>query len=424
MKILWVCNVAMPIISQHIGRGAAVGGGWMTGVANSFINEDDTSEIIVCFPEDAKGKVEGQIGAIKYYSFRRSSALKYDKNTEEDLFDIFSKEKPSLVHIWGSEFPHTLAAVNAAERTDLLNSTAISIQGLVSIYERHFSAALPHFALKKNTLRDFLKKDNILNQKKKFAKRGTFELEAIKKVKHVIGRTDWDKACVRLINPTAEYHFCNETLRDSFYQGKWSVENCEKHSIFVSQSNYPIKGFHLMLEAMAEIVRFYPDSCLYTTGRNVMNDKSWFSAQKRSYYENYIRKLIKRYRLENNVKFVGFLSEEKMKNRFIKSHVFVSPSSIENSPNSVGEAMLLGVPCISSDVGGVKNMLSHGVDGLIYPFDEPYVLAHYVCSLFESDEECLRLSNNAQEHARRTHSSSNNREALKAIYTNLSRKHS
>ena len=67
-----------------------------------------------------------------------------------------------------------------------------------------------------------------------------------------------------------------------------------------------------------------------------------------------------------------------MKERFLKSNVFVSPSTIENSPNSLGEAMLLGIPCISSDVGGVKNLLKHEEEGYVYQTDAPYMLAYYV----------------------------------------------
>jgi hypothetical protein len=92
-------------------------------------------------------------------------------------------------------------------------------------------------------------------QKKKFAKRGKFEIEALKIAKHVIGRTDWDLACTKQINDNLNYYFCNETLRDSFYKSSWDIESCEKQSIFLSQCGYPIKGFHKFLEALKIIVK-------------------------------------------------------------------------------------------------------------------------------------------------------------------------
>lgn len=44
--------------------------------------------------------------------------------------------------------------------------------------------------------------------------------------------------------------------------------------------------------------------------------------------------------------------------QYLKAHIFVCPSSVENSPNSLGEAQLLGVPCIGSIAGGIPSMLS------------------------------------------------------------------
>ena len=67
----------------------------------------------------------------------------------------------------------------------------------------------------------------------------------------MIGRTDWDEACTKEINPKVQYHFCNESLRDSFYSGSWEYQNCEKHSIFMSQAATPIKGLHFYAQSNA-----------------------------------------------------------------------------------------------------------------------------------------------------------------------------
>ena len=107
---------------------------------------------------------------------------------------------------------------------------------------------------------------------------------------------------------------------------------------------------------------------------------------------------------------MGALKAEEMKRRYLKSNVFVSASTIENSPNSVGEAMILGVPTITSDVGGVKDMLKHGDDGFIYPVDETYMLAYYVDRIFSDDGLAQKLGRNARNHAIITH----NRERITA----------
>ena len=102
-------------------------------------------------------------------------------------------------------------------------------------------------------------------------------------------------------------------------------------------------------------------------------------------------KKIKKYHLQNKVIFTGPLNESKMRQRYLDAHVFVSPSLIENSPNSLGEAMILGVPSISSYVGGVPDMIKDKKEGFLYQHDAPYMLA-YICEIFKHDSIALKIS--------------------------------
>lgn len=61
-------------------------------------------------------------------------------------------------------------------------------------------------------------------------------------------------------------------------------------------------------------------------------------------YGKYLRKLMEENGLEDKITVLGQLSDVQMKEAYLNSHVFVCPSALENSPNSLGEAMLLGVP--------------------------------------------------------------------------------
>ena len=106
-----------------------------------------------------------------------------------------------------------------------------------------------------------------------------------------------------------------------------------------------------------------------------------------------------------------------MKSMYMKANVFVSASSIENSPNSLGEAMLLGVPCVSSRVGGVHNLMEHGKEGYVYPADEIYMLAYYICDLFGDYKKACEFGKRARHHAMKTHDPILNRERLADIYS-------
>ena len=411
MKILWITNVALPDVSKDLDTQPPPFGGWLTGYLNEILKKD--IHLVSVFPYGKN--VQGNFENITYYGFKAKSEK---KELLEYFVNIIDKEKPDVIHIFGTEFLHSNLMVKASKKLSMLQNTVVSIQGLVSLCAKHYFAFLPRRVINGFTLKEILKRNNIKNSALKFKKQGVSEVETLKEVKNVIGRTDWDEAAVKQINPNINYHFCNESLRDGFYNKEWSLENCEKHSVFVSQSSYPLKGFHLMLEGFKEIVKKYPDAKLYTTGKNPLTLKGK-DKLKQSFYSKYLGKLIKKYKLEDNVEFLGFLSEEKMVERMLKSHVFVSPSSIENSPNSVGEAMILGVPTVSSDVGGVKNMLTHGQEGFIYPADEPYMLEYYVSKIFEDSDLAYKFSKNAKEHAEHTHNRSLNGKTLMEIYNKI-----
>lgn len=401
----------LPIIAKDMNVAQTVFGGWLSGHILNFKNRPQT-EAVVMFPHDVQ--VDGAVEGIKYYSF--------GKTDRQQRFEfIIENERPDVVHIFGTENAHSLDAINACIAKNVIDRTLVSIQGLISVYARHFFAALDPKLYKRKTLRDIIKRSSLKKNRDAFARSGKREIEVLKKCKNVIGRTDWDKACVQRINPEAKYYFCNESLRSGFYEAEWSLDRCEKHSIFVSQCSYPIKGFHLMLEAMCDIVKKYPDAHLYTTGSNLLRSDSKFNHQKMTYYNYYIKSLIDKYGLKDKVTFLGTLNEEEMKQRYLSSHVFVLPSSVENSPNSLGEAMLLGVPCVASDVGGVKNMMTHNEEGYVYPYDEPYMAAYYISEIFDNDTLAQKFSEKAKAHASHTHNVQINLEKAMEIYEKVGR---
>lgn len=417
MRVLWVCNIMLPEIARSIGRPEPAIGGWMSGLLHAIVQSGQV-QLTVCFPVYGEKPVSGESEGFSYYSFTQKTLIlnRYEPDIERQLKGIMETCKPELVHIFGTEYVHSLAAVKAFGRPE---RTVIGIQGMVSVYAKHFMAGVPERIRRGCTFRDMVKRDNLYRQRESFYKRGVLEEEAIRLSGHVIGRTDWDRACTQQINSHVRYHFCNETLRDSFYETVWRYEDCEPYSMFVSQGSYPIKGFHYVLEAMPAILARQPEAKVYVAGGDITRAASWKDRLRMSSYGKYIRDLIETYGLQDKVIYTGFLSEEDMRKRYLKSHVFVSPSSIENSPNSVGEAMLLGMPVVSSDVGGVKNMLTHGEEGFVYPADAPYMLAYYVSRIFEDRKLAEGLGAAASAKAAKTHDRTANGRQMLAIYEEI-----
>lgn len=386
IRVLWLCNAIIPQVSAKLDISTGTGGGWLNQLSDIFDKRDDIELCVVAPFLQRDELVHTTFGnKSKFYGFPKKirEPWRYDDSVEEVFVRIFAEFKPDLVHIFGTEFPHTLSMVRAFNNPD---KTIIHVQGIISAIAKHYTAFLPEKVVKGYSFRDFIKRDNIEDQKHKFELRGKYEIEAIKKVGHVFHRTEWDEAVIKEINPTVCLHYAQEMMREAFYSGTWSYKECEKYSIFISQGNYPLKGLHIMLEALRTLKERYGKVKLYIAGDDILTVGSLKQKIREGYYSKYIGKLIKEWNLTEHVEFTGPLSEEQMKQRYLKSNVFVSASSIENSSNSVAEAMLLGVPIVSSFVGGCTSLVEHGVNGLLYQADAPYMLAYYICKIFEDKD--------------------------------------
>lgn len=410
MKVLWISNIIFPEVCKELNINAPVVEGWMQSGATALIESSADIELaVVSFYKGDRLQIIDKF-KIRYYLVPKSSKF-YDKDLEAYYRRVVDDYIPDIVHIHGTEYTHSLAFVRACGRKNVV----VSIQGMVSIYANYYFGGIPlHIIRRYISLRDILRADTLINQQKNMAKRGKCERELIKSIEHIIGRTSWDRSCCWAINPHAKFHFCNETLRDSFYKRKWDYNSCEKHTIFLSQAHYPIKGFHKLIESLPLIIRIYPDTHVYVAGTDFFTRDFL-----RNGYSCYINSLIDKNGLREHIHFLGNLQERDMVDQFLKANVFICPSAIENSPNSVGEAQLLGVPCIGSYVGGVMDMIIDGETGFLYRFEETALLAMRVCEIFRDNDLCNRLSEKERKVAALRHSKTHNATALISIYKKI-----
>lgn len=418
MKLLWLCNMVPGAVQEMMG-GNASGGLWVDHVLSDLRRQENMQIHILCLSATPMaGRLDESCG---FETFQQVTPYKYLPELEETFLRRIQEFAPDVIHSWGVEFAHTLAMVNAAERTGMLDRMVVSIQGLCGYIAPHYTQGLPHNVIHGYTFRDFVRQDNIAWQQKKFLLRGNNERESLKKVGHVIGRTEWDFACTAQLHPGVNYHFCNETLRKPFYEGQWRYDGCQKHRIFAAGCGYPVKGFHYLLEAFAEVLKSCPDAILSVPGKNP-EPQNRNERIRQNGYQRYLARRIRELGLQGKVEFLGGLTAEQMKENYLRANVFVLPSTIENSPNSLGEAMLLGVPCVASDVGGVTTMMTHMREGFVYQSTAPYMLAHYILKVFSLGEEASRLGEAARAHAMVTHDPGTNLEDLLKVYRLLAEK--
>lgn len=372
LKILWICNIMLPVIARELGCESSNKEGWLSGLCDTILerSQENGIELHVAYPvsESEDGSthtVRTKQGTLYAYGFYEdvNHAEKYDETLEERIYKIIEKVKPNVIHCFGTEYAHTLAAAKcSAYREHLL----IGMQGVCQAIAKAYMADLPEDVQNSVTFRDWLKKDSIKEQQQKFVLRGEREAQILTLAGNVTGRTEFDRYYVKKCNSNAKYFTMNETLRPCFYEGQWEHDKCESHTIFLSQGDYPLKGLHYLLLAAGRLQEKYPDLQIRIAGNSLVNYRTLKDKIKISGYGKYLRRLIKENGLENRVSFLGKLSAEEMKAEYLKCGLYVCCSSNENSPNSLGEAMLLGVPCVAADVGGISSLFVGGQDGILY----------------------------------------------------------
>lgn len=419
MKVLWITNILLPDISEYLNRGKPITGGWMAALAENLIKIHPEIELSIASLYGQKNDLlVKKINNITYYCLPFSEYdTEYSHCMEAVWKTIKLKCQPDVVHIHGTEYPYGLSYIRANGASNVV----VSIQGLISVISRYALGQISPSEMKKyRTLYDLFRSP-ILQLPLKMQKQGQYEFEYINSVNDIIGRTEWDRSHIWAINRKCNYHFCNEILRPTFYDEsiRWNIQKCEKHSIFVTQAYRPIKGIHKLLEALPLVTREFPDAKVYIAGKNFLYRNDLKSILKFDAYANYIFKLIRKNRICDKVLFTGPLNENQIAERYASSHIFVCPSAIENSPNSLGEAQIIGTPSIASYVGGVPNMIEHKRTGLLYRFEEHEMLAYYICQIFKSDDLALKLSTEGKIEASKRHNPITNAEQTYKIYQEI-----
>lgn len=409
MKILWITNILFPDVCESLNIQASVVGGWMLASAKELIKISDVYLGIATVYNGEFLKIIVKDKITYYLIPSKKKNTKYNKALEPYWRQVKYEFQPDIVHIHGTEYAHGLAYIRGCGSERVV----VSIQGLVSVIAYYYRAGISAIDILKNmTFRDLVR-GSILKQQRDFYRQGKIEQEYIRSLSHVIGRTSWDRAHVLAINSSIHYHFCNETLREEFYKHTWKYLNCEKHTIFLSQAGYPVKGVHQVIKALPYVLKEYPDTMVYIAGENITRSESLSERLKISGYGRYIRVLIRKYALTDKIIFTGFLNEEQICARYLSANVFICPSSIENSPNSLGEAQLLGVPCIASYVGGIPDMMPNKQCGSVYRFDEVEMLAAEICTVFKQRDWD---NSPMQEIARKRHDAQVNCNQMIGIY--------
>jgi glycosyltransferase involved in cell wall biosynthesis len=208
----------------------------------------------------------------------------------------------------------------------------------------------------------------------------------VRRARYFTCRTSFDTGFVRSINPDARIFTIHEAMNPVYFRNEWRV--CEADRVLYVGALSAHKGLDVLLQALKLVVQTRPKTMLTIVG----------DGNRDSYQQ-----LCERLQIARNVQFVGFQPAAQIANYHLENQLFVLPSANENSPNTLAEAMVSGMPTIATAVGGIPSMVEHGHTGWLIPSRNPPELANAIVQLLQAPELRARLGRAARECARERH---------------------
>lgn len=331
---------------------------------------------------------------IKYFVFGQPKGpglfFRCRKRDLAACVDLVTERAPDLVHIHGTERFYGLMAARELISTPCV----ISIQGLIAACKAAFFGALsPLDVWRSNRLIELASRRGLLWLYRGYARGARQEVEILAGTKFFLGRTEWDLAHLRSVNRTANYYQAGEVLRRAFSDKRWDISECERHTVIFTKPGAPYRGVEILLHAMLIVRREFPDAKLRLAG-NIGTRRG---------YDRFVRRMIADSGLSASVEFLGYLDETAMVRELCRAHVFAVSSFIENSPNSLCEAMQIGLPCVATYTGGIPSLVEQGRTGLLSPPGDAPLLAEAILRIFRDDDLANRLSVAARAAASERH---------------------
>lgn len=405
-KILWISHDP---IRESVTESKSSSGFWKEALLQLLITGTDY-KIKVAYPKNKYEKTSSG-----NYTFRFPIKKRYrdlPKSTVEDLKSIIKDYSPDLIHIHGTEKPYGLIS----EYIDI--PILISLQGFIS---ESYNSILANIALpiwkKEKTLKEKILRNSFLELHKNWYYNSNYERKLVKINKNFAGRTKFDKNFVQKHNSNINYFKANELLRDEFYNTEWDINSIDRYSIYTSSFGNPLKGFHVLLEAVCYLKKEFPKVKIIVPG--VLSNRLKNEYLGNSYFI-IIKKMIDSYSLEGNIVFAGKLDGLRISQLLKETHVFALPSFIENSSNALGEAQIIGTPCVvSSNCGGIPSIIKENENGLFFRKGDAYDLANKIKSIFLDDNLGVKLSKRGRGFGSKFHNKSTIINQYSLIYKSI-----
>lgn len=408
LKVLWF-SLSPGLSASYLNNGY-MGLGWLKALESNIQDKVDLS-IVFYHNEDVKPFT---IGSTKYFPVKRykkgkiSEMLKRMTNSLESdvhiqtFLKIINDVKPDVIHVHGTETNYGLIQ----KYTEI--PVAISIQSIITVYHhKYFSTINYHHVRKYSHIKEFILFRSFNNVYRRFNKMAQRELDIYSNTKHIIGRTAWDRRVASVLAPTAFYYHNDEILRKGFYQNQWNAPSSAKIILFTTNGPDIYKGIETLLH------------CAWLLDTNNISYEWRVAGLSKTEETVAIAAKVIRKPISTNVKFLGTVSEEDLIIQLLQTHIYVSTSHIENSPNSLCEAQILGLPCIATNAGGTNSLIEDGKEGIVIQDGDPFVMAGAIVEMINDYPKAISYGENSRKTALERHNPQKITQDLLNIYNSI-----
>jgi glycosyltransferase involved in cell wall biosynthesis len=414
MKILWLTETPSKYKPEEYGYN---GRGWISSLQSLLEESPEIEELGVVFPH-FKDSMKLKVNKTTYYPIKREMPKniinwiisnwkgRIEKTEEINALDTVVKDfDPDIIHVFGTE-SWLCHVVNKTQKTCIVH-----LQGLLQpCFNAYIPVGISNYDLIKYSWIDFAKGISIWHNKRIFDKKAQREYHFFKSISFFMGRTSWDNNISKFLAPKSTYFHVDEVLREKFYSTPaWQYKKNDKIIITSTISDALYKG----LDVIIKTARLLKKENIEFEWRiiGVQNNSQTILLLKRFFKIDYLQLIIILLGIKDTDQIVSLLSE---------TLFYVHPSYIDNSPNSLCEAQLMGVPVIATNVGGVSSLIEDGKDGFLVPSNDPYLLASKIVQLHGESSYLTTISIKAKERAQKRHSKKNILSQLLATYKSLS----
>ncbi len=296
--------------------------------------------------------------------------------------------RPDVIHVFGSEFPSSAIAKEVSV------PVVIHMMGFLNIYHPTIEMVIPKSRRVPPLMQLKLSLLSALSAALRSPRvtREEFERDVMKSARFFMGRTEWDKNIVKYYAPGARYFHVPEVLRPAIFRaaGRWKYHFSGTLTLSTISLGDERKGLEIILRAAKILKEVVGIPFIWrVTGREncfpVFEKKTGIRQE------------------DAGVTFLGMLDEKQVAEELAGADFFIHPSIIDNAPNSLCEAQIVGCPVIASNVGGIPSLVRDGETGFLYPYNEPHALAFLIGNLAGDEKTLTRVSRAATEEALRRH---------------------